>query len=269
MSLKISKIKIILPIDPVVNLNLNLNNYKVDNEIKFIVIMSTYHRKNGKTLPYITRAINSIKNQTYKNWDIILVSDQYDPPEEFEEILRLFDGLPNQVYPLYNDDVARNHLSNKVKLWMIAAAGSINMGLNYARSLGYKYYARLDDDDYWGENHLLNANKMFTAFPNCIMTYSKTRFHKNAFIPSKIVSLKKNNLPPISGNVAHPSVCIRIDIIDFNYFTSFNEDEITIATDALMWSKIREFIQKNPEYCTVYIPVVSCFHETEREAISQ
>ena len=64
--------------------NINDNNI---NNIRFIIIMATYNRKNGKTPEYLNKSLDSIINQDYKNWDLIVVGDKYEPFNELENMI--------------------------------------------------------------------------------------------------------------------------------------------------------------------------------------
>lgn len=238
--------------------------------IKFVVIMATYHRSNGSTFELIKRALISLKQQVYTKWDMILISDKYEPTDEFQKIIDFFDQLQgtkkisdNKLYPLYNTNVARENINDKKKLWCVAAAGSINMGLRKAREMGYKYYCRLDDDDYWHRNHLFDFNMVFSLYPECVFAYSQSRYG-NAVLPDMTIKeICNNNLMLGGGKLIHSSMCFRIDIIQYTYFTTFNEKNIGLPTDFIMWEAIKNYISMNPQYTCIYIPNLTCFHETE------
>lgn len=121
----------------------------------------------------------------------------------------------------------------------------------------------MDDDDFWESNHLLNLYNTYKKYPNCIFAYTQSKF-RNSVLPFENVKIFENNLLPRYCFVIHSSISFRCDIIKFNYFTTHNEKEITIATDGLMWGKISDFIKKNNQYCCIYIPILTCNHEKEK-----
>ena len=55
--------------------------------IKFVIIMATFNRKNGKTPGYLTRSLDCILAQSYTNWDLIIVGDKYEPENELIDII--------------------------------------------------------------------------------------------------------------------------------------------------------------------------------------
>ena len=113
------------------------------------IIIPTYNR----SLNYIRRAIKSIQQQTYKNYEII-ISD---------------DNLPNSNYSLQiNDYCVRNNLK------YLNTSG--RKGANVARNRGAdiavgNYLAFLDDDDVWVKNKLELQLNYFTD-DNIGMVYS-------------------------------------------------------------------------------------------------
>ena len=57
--------------------------------MKLAIIISTYYRKDGRSSSFLTRALNSIANQTYQDYKIFLTGDRYENNEEFETIISL------------------------------------------------------------------------------------------------------------------------------------------------------------------------------------
>ena len=94
---------------------------------------------NGKT--FLQNCIESILNQTYKNFEIIFVDDMSDD---------------NSVATVasYNDE--RIHIiKNKRKRYN---GGSRNVGIEYALdNLDFDYFAFLDSDDWWKHNKVLET----------------------------------------------------------------------------------------------------------------
>lgn len=241
---------------------------------KFIIIMATYYRKNGKTLMYLNNSLNSIFEQKCENWDLIIVGDKYEPYEELQQIVDNFktkldsNNKNNKIILINNQEVERDHIKNKSILWNCAGANSMNKGLEIARILGYKYYLHLDDDDSWLPNHIEIINNVYEKFESCIFVNTLSTYEKN-YLPIEKVdkNVYPNNLLPKPRGMIHSSFSFRIDIITFNYFTSFKQYEINQPSDVLMLEKIRDFIISHKEYCSIYTPILSCKHEIEKESL--
>jgi glycosyltransferase involved in cell wall biosynthesis len=57
------------------------------------IVIATYKRKDGKTPFYLTRALNSIMVQTYKEWDVYLIGDNYEDEDELYNIAKDFENV--------------------------------------------------------------------------------------------------------------------------------------------------------------------------------
>lgn len=239
-----------------------------ENNIKYCIVMATYCRKNGKTPMYLKKSIESIINQLYNNWDLIIVGDKYEPENELLEIISNFQDklIDNKIIYLNNNKVERDYIKDRWNLWGCAGANSINTGLRYARDNGYKYYCHLDDDDYWLSNHLFELNKVYTKYPMCVFANTQSTY-KDGFLPiqNEVNDIYPNNRMPLSTKTIHSSFSFRMDIIPFYYFTQFEPNGIFVASDANMLDNIHKYIQMHPQYCSIYIPILTCHHDFEAE----
>ena len=109
----------------------------MENNIKFSIIVPVYNVEK-----YIKKCIDSILNQTYKNYEIIIIND----------------GSTDNSSKIIN-----NYKKNK-KIKIITQK---NKGLSAARNKGIKlatgdYILFIDSDDYIDENLLLILNKKIT-----------------------------------------------------------------------------------------------------------
>jgi glycosyltransferase involved in cell wall biosynthesis len=245
----------------------NISNEETSDN-KYCIIMATYCRKNGKTPMYLKKSIESIINQSYHNWELIIIGDKYEPENELLEIISNFQDklIDNKIIYLKNNKVEREYIKDRWNLWGCAGANSMNTGLKYARENQYKYYCHLDDDDYWLSNHLFELNKVYSKYPNCVFANTQSTY-KDGFYPihNEVNEIYPNNRMPLSKRTIHSSFSFRMDIIPFYYFTQFEPVGIFLASDANMLDDIYYFIRKNPQYCSIYIPVLTCHHDFEAE----
>lgn len=117
-------------------------------EYKVSVIITTYNRSYN----ILKRAINSILNQTYKDFELIVVNDT---PKEFPKYREVSEGISEF----------------KGKLTYIASG--VNKGACFVRNQGFKvssgeYIAFLDDDDEWLPDKLEKQIKLF-KLEDCVM----------------------------------------------------------------------------------------------------
>lgn len=91
---------------------------------------------------WIGSAIDSIINQTYSNWEVIVVDNCSTDSTDY---------------------VLSKYKNNRVKILKVDNNGSIafsrNVGLNLAKG---EWIAFLDSDDFWAENKLEECSKYFT-----------------------------------------------------------------------------------------------------------
>ncbi len=111
---------------------------------------------------YIENTLKSVLNQTFTDYEIIVVNDE--STDESEAIVLGFNDKRIQLYNQKNQgvSVARNYGIEKSKGKLIAF---------------------LDADDYWFPNHLEELANLYSDFPNCGMYCSrhKIKTTKNHF----------------------------------------------------------------------------------------
>jgi len=238
--------------------------------VPFVVIMATYHRPNGNTVKYLRKSIQSVVNQRHTRWTLLVVGDKYEPEAELLEVLEEFARtVPNSVIYLKNENVERESIVDRDKLWCCAGANSFNLGLDYAKERGHRYYAHLDDDDYWSPEHLQVMATVYSQYDNCVFVNTRSTYQRS-FLPKESLGISPNNFIPGGGKCVHSSISFRLDVIDFTYNTVLNRDpdfrECNDPSDAIMLNRIGEFIKGNPRYCSVYVPHLTCFHPVEGES---
>lgn len=254
-------------------------NYKYFNECIFrkkqkiqsvnekpVIIIATYNRPNGSTKNYLKRSIDSILNQTYENWTIIVVGDSYDNPEELDELIMSYrKQTKNEIVLLHNYISERHYLQNPRYRWAVAGTVAMNMGLLYARQNGYKYYFHLDDDDFWEPNHIQCIMEVYHKYPMCVFANTKSSCIDD-FLPNDIpdtIEIKPNNRIANGADTIHSSFSFRIDVIPYNYITNFYDNDKIGPGDYLMIASIRDFVESHTEYCEIYVPVFTCHHDQE------
>lgn len=141
--------------------DINLTNYDIDcikkakvtdkdydvlpkkKNYKYAIIVPNYNNNHGeyKGKTYLENCIESILNQTYKNFELIFVDDM---------------STDNSVSTVCNYGDERIHIiKNKRKRYN---GGSRNVGIEYAlNNLDFDYFAFLDSDDWWKHNKVLET----------------------------------------------------------------------------------------------------------------
>ncbi|MHC9089713.1 glycosyltransferase [Tenacibaculum sp. IMCC1] len=184
--------------------------------------MSIYN----EPVDWIGKAIDSILNQTFNDFELILVNDK---PTRIEnrELLKGFKLKDSRIIVIENDK----------NLGLIK---SLNKGLSIARG---KYIARMDADDFSVRHRLKTQYDFMEANPDYIVCGSKIKYF------GRIKKFKSNNWIKIEDNeikaelilnscFAHPTVMIRKQLLWANDIC-YNEN-YPHAEDYKFWLDLKK-----------------------------
>ncbi len=180
----------------------------------FSVIIPTFNRAN-----YIKRAIDSVLNQSYKDFELIVIDDGSS------------DNTP-LVLKSYKDKI--KVITNKS-----------NKGVSYSRNIGIKIaknpiIAFLDSDDEWRKDKLLYQAKFFEKNPSFSIVQTNERWIRDgAFLNKKKIHLTKE------GNIFYNSlhlclispsaVAIKKEVFeDVGYF----DESFEVCEDYDLWLRV-------------------------------
>src|SRR3990170_6954988 len=107
---------------------------------KVSIIMSTYNRA-----AYIIETIESIRNQTYQNWELIIIDDGSD--DNTEEVIEAIKDSRIQFYK-----AGRLGIASKIK----------NIGLEKVTG---ELIAFIDSDDLWAQTKLEKQLILLQQYP--------------------------------------------------------------------------------------------------------
>jgi len=152
---------------------------------KVTIILPTFNRSNI----LFSRSIPSIINQTYKNWELLVVSHGCTDATE-EQVLDL--SKTDQRIKLIRINrrklgyppSAENH-------WLVGPVKPINAGLRAASGL---WIARIDDDDEWESNHL---GLLLSIVANSEYEFISSAY--NEVSPKTFRTINPSGTPPIGG----------------------------------------------------------------------
>jgi len=209
------------------------------------VIVPTYNRAD-----LISETIESILNQTYKNFELIIVDD--GSTDNTEKVIRKFkDNRIKYIKTDYSGVPARPR----------------NIGIKKAKG---EYIAFLDSDDMWLPEKLEKQIKVFQASNETAMLYTRFRTIEGEIISNRI--FPENGMYK-SGNmfksiylrnlIACSSVMIKRSVLD--QVGLFNTDPNLIAIeDADLWLRIA--LKYNIK-CTADLPLL--IYRIHSQSISQ
>ncbi|MDX2173404.1 MAG: glycosyltransferase [Bacteroidota bacterium] len=167
---------------------------------------------------YIKESIDSILNQTYKNFEFIIIND--GSTDKSEEIILSFNDSRIKYFSQKN----------------IGLAGTLNVGLNFATGI---YIARQDQDDISHKDRLEKQIDYLEKNPSILLLGTRAkifsnsqqdlRFHNHATHPAE---LKFDLL--FDNPFVHSSVMFKKEII--NEIGNYNTDK-SFFEDYELWSR--------------------------------
>lgn len=188
--------------------------------LTFSVIMPSYNQGS-----YIGRAITSVLNQSFSNFEIIIVDNH--STDNTLKVISKFNDKRLKLIKINNDGVI---------------AKSRNAGVQLARG---NWIAFLDTDDWWTEEKLMKCSKVIEGHVDLIFHDLKIFPHKFWSLKKKIIEGRKLNTPVLFdllkyGNVIpNSSVVVRKSFL--NAIGGISEDENLIAAeDYHTWLQIAQ-----------------------------
>lgn len=189
---------------------------KVMNTPLVSILMPVYNAES-----YLKDALDSILNQSYQNFELIVIND----------------GSVDRSVKILNStsDSRLRILTNSQNRGLVF---TLNRGLAEVRG---KYIARMDSDDIAHPNRLRFQVKELEEFNETIVCGTAFQpFHSHD--EKNIVILSNNNLLSLLDSIiCHPSALIRSDFIRLNGL-----NYSTVIEDFDLWSKIFQINNFNP-----------------------
>ena len=184
---------------------------------KVSVLLPVYNAQD-----YLDQAIRSILNQSYTNFELVIVND--GSTDDSLELIQRYESLDDRIV-----------LLSKKNSGIVDA---LNEGLNVAKG---EYIARMDSDDISYQDRLDKQVKVFVEQPGVDLVYSGTTLiDKNGDIvcPSWRPNLERTlkNLE-INNFIPHPTVMFSKEtVLDIGGYTKNKEH----AEDLDLWVRMRD-----------------------------
>jgi len=197
------------------------------NDTLFNILIRTSNRPN-----YFKKCIESIRRQTYKNYNIIVSVDDdftWNYVKEYDDITIV------RVKYIHPTDIINVPPKRRPAPWNLY----LNELLKYTKN-GYVLY--IDDDDMFNlDNSLLKLNTLITSVNNFVMW--QVLFPNNIKIPNDVNFLKyKHGHPPISAQVSILGFCHSTIYNDSIEWTPYSFGDFRVATKLYEISMIKLFI---------------------------
>ena len=200
----------------------------------FSIIIPTYNRSS-----FITKAIESVMNQTFTNWELIIIDD--GSKDDTKEVIERYIQKDNRITYYYQTNAERS--------------AARNHGISKAKG---KWICFLDSDDYYLTNHLQN----FYTF------LEKNNFNKGIYfcgvtietgskkeIVNKYKTNNANNIEFVFENIlGTPRACVSKNILDNDKF----DTKLSVGEDTELWVRIAE---KNKVFFESFTSFVQVNHD--------
>ena len=189
------------------------------NKLISIVIPTYNHGR------FLDRALKSIINQTYTNWEVIIIDNHST------------DNTANIVKSFNNPNITHLKVHNNGII-----AKSRNTGISVANG---EWIAFLDSDDWWADDKLEICSSFLVETVDLVYHDLKIVYDKQKLFRKKSIKSRQLNKPVlinllVGGNIiANSSVILRKALIEKIGGISENENLIA-AEDYYTWLKIAE-----------------------------
>ncbi len=201
--------------------------------MKFSVIIPSYNRAN-----LLIDTIKSVQNQTYKDWECIVVDD--GSTDNTEEVVKEIIKLDHRIKYVYQKNAERSAARN-----------------NGIRNSSGEYICFLDSDDHFLPEHF-ELLKNFIESQNDQVNLVINQAINVSIEDQEFTSLNQpgnNTIEFLYLNPVSPSrVCIHNKILEQIKF----DEDIVIVEDVILWMKIAE---KYPIYVSNHFGVKYNIHE--------
>ena len=145
----------------------------MSNQPKITVITASYNYEN-----YIAETIESIINQKYQNWELIIADD--GSKDNSIKVIQEYCNKDNRIKLVTHKNNANKGLPETVKLALSHATG--------------EYTAFLESDDIWHEDNLQEKVQALEKYPNAdfifngvnILEVLKPKKHNNILVDKMI-----------------------------------------------------------------------------------
>lgn len=206
--------------------------------MKLAVVTSTYYRKDGRSKEFLSRCLNSIKEQIHQDYKVFLIGDKYELEDEFNEMATTIIDKEKIYFENLKFAKERDKYSTSSEmLWCSGGVNSYNYAINKAIEEGYEYICHLDHDDIWASNHLLEISNFLDLNPEYVFVASYCNYLKKQKVPAHS---NPGDYYPREGDLTHSSTCLNFKTLGIRYRDLFEETGSAFPADADLWIRVRE-----------------------------
>lgn len=202
---------------------------------RFTIIIPTYNRAS-----FLTKAIESVMNQTFQNWELLIIDD--GSTDNTKEIIGDYISKDSRIKYFYQENAERS--------------AARNHGIDKARG---EWICFLDSDDYYLENRLANLDSKLEKFPpkqgfffTGIAYFNGEFFTKCDDYLNKELSIYDFLITKLIGT---PQVIIKREFLLIEKFNT----HLNIGEDLELWFRVSKLSE--PEFIKDETTIVALEHE--------
>jgi glycosyltransferase involved in cell wall biosynthesis len=223
--------------------------------MRIAILITTYYRPDNRSYFYLDRALNSVRDQSHKDYQVYLIGDDYTNKGQFQKIAKKFNvkslNLPESI----------ERGKYKFGTYPLFCAGGLTpalKGIEMAMTDDYEYVCHLDHDDWWEYNHLEYINEVIERHRPLFICTLSTYF--GAILPSYEPSNEVIQYITYPGCCSLSASCIRYSETKTRFRDVFAETGKAYPADADFWTRIADEVKLKGGYM---ITSVTCHHDQE------
>lgn len=133
----------------------------------FSIVIPTFNRK-----PFLRKAIDSVINQSFKDWELIITDD----------------GSMDET-----EDLVKNYKDQRIKYFYQENKGVANARNNCIKKSNGEYICPLDSDDWWHEDKLKIQTEYFKKYPQYKIFHTQELWYRNGTLLNQKKKHEKPN----------------------------------------------------------------------------
>jgi glycosyltransferase involved in cell wall biosynthesis len=209
--------------------------------VKLAILIPTYRKGNGEFKDQLIQCLQSVSNQTYSNYRVYLIGDNYENNDEFLELSKIIDSskIVAKNLPIAYE---RSKYSGR-KLWVCGGVNASNIGIDLAINDGCSYICHLDHDDKWSSNHLqVISNAIDKTGANFISTRSGKGW------PAMESTEYLTKWRPLPSKVFKSTTCLNYSHFKLRFRNMIEAENKVYASDADLWRRVNQQMIQNNEW---------------------
>jgi glycosyltransferase involved in cell wall biosynthesis len=229
--------------------------------MKIGIYITTYQKENKESLVILQRAIDSIKKQTYKDYKVYVIFDEYTDKEQMDKIREM---LPDGSYT-HNTEKAywKNFPNDKRRRWCCGGLNSTKHAINKILEDGIDWVCRLDHDDWWEDNHLELIVDRIKKDNDLVFVTTRGKLGNLVLPPDGV----NGDYYPVKERIFHSTTCINFRKVPLRYEDPYLNG-YRGPGDAWLWMRLNKYMKDNKlrGYC---IPEITLLRESEADILKK